>query len=246
MEKLSDIIEILLNINYCTEFIPLIICLVFVKKLKANSLKVFFVYTIVSTVFVSLSLIAQRYFNSYYFTLLSIQFFQALEFILICIFYRTVFKNSKVKNMLIFASFFFLAFCIYSFIKIPKLEFDFMPLVVECLFFTIVVLYYFYETMRLNFSTPLFQVPTFWFSVAFLIYFSGNFFLFLFSKSMEKEPGFSNQYYFIVSTITIIKNILFCTALFVNKNLIIQKSNTSIPSNLNLDNFESFSKQNNH
>ena len=220
--------------------------MVFVKKLKTNSLKVFFVYTAVSVVFVSLSLMGQRYFNSYYFTFLSIRFFQALEFILICIFYTTIFKNPKVKNLLIVATFFFVAFCIYSFIKSPKLEFDFMPLVVECLFFTIVVLYYFYETMRLNFSTPLFQIPTFWFSVAFLIYFSGNFFLFLFSKSMENEPGFKNQYYFIVCTITIIKNILFCIAIIVNKNLIVHKNSTSIPSNLNLDNFEQFSKQNNH
>lgn len=242
MNKLSNIIEILLNINYCTEFIPLIICLFFVKKIKTDSLKVFFAYTIVATVFVSLSLLAIRYFNSYYFNLLSIRFFQALEFILICIFYRTVFKNPKVKNILIFSAFFFVAFCIYSFKKSPKLEFDFMPLVVECLFFTIVVLYYFYETMHLNFSTPLFQTPTFWFSVAFLIYFSGNFFLFLFSKSMENEPGFKNQYLFIVCTITIIKNILFCIAIFVNKNLITYKSNTSIPSNLNLDNFEPSSK----
>lgn len=219
--------------------------MVFVKKLSTDSLKVFFVYTIVSTIFISLSLLAQRYFDSFHFNVLCIRLFIALEFILICIFYRTVLNNPKVKNILIISAFFFLIFCIYNFVKSP-IVFDFMPLVVECLFLMIVVLYYFFETMRLNLSTPLFQTPTFWFSVAFLIYFSGNFFLFLFSKSMENEPGFRNQYYFIVSTITIIKNILFCTALFVNKNLIIQKSNTSIPSNLNLDNFESFSKQNNH
>ena len=63
---------------------------------------------------------------------------------------------------------------------------------------------------------------------------------------MENEPGFKNQYLFIVCTITIIKNILFCIAIIVNKNLIVHKNSTSIPSNLNLDNFEQFTKQNNH
>ncbi len=201
-------------------------------------------YTAVSAVFVCLSLIAQRYFYSYYFNVVLIRLFEGFEFILICIFYRTLFKNAKIKNILIFAAFFFVIFCIYNFIQSPKAEFDFIPLVVECFFFTVVILYYFFEAMRENFTTPLFHLPVFWISIAFLIYFSGNFFLFLFTKSMENEPNFKSQYFIIVSTITIIKNILLCTAVIVNKNLAVHKNNTSIPSNLNLDNFEPFNNKN--
>lgn len=219
-------------------------CLIFVKKFKTNTLKVFFVYTIVSSLFIALSLLALQHYGSYYFHLLLIRFFLGLEFILICIFYRTIFKNNTIKNLLIVAAFIFILFCFYNFINSPKLVFDFIPLVVECLFFTVVILYYFYETMRLNFSTPLFQLPVFWISVAFLIYFSGNFFLFLFSRSMENVPGFQDQYELIYSVITITKNILLSIAIFVNRNLIIQKDNTSIPSNLNLDSFEPFNNQN--
>ena len=201
-------------------------------------------YTAVVALFVSLSQLALRYFDSFYFFLLLIRLFLALEFILICIFYRTVFKNTKIKNILIFAAFFFLIFCIYNFIQSPKAEFDFIPLVIECFFFTVVILYYFFEAMRENFTTPLFQLPVFWISVAFLIFFSGNFFVFLFSKSMENEPGFKNQYQIILCTITIIKNILLCTAVIVNKNLAVHKNHTSIPLNLNLDNFEPFNNKN--
>lgn len=201
-------------------------------------------YTAVLALFVSLSQLALRYFDSFYFFLLLIRLFLAFEFILICIFYRTVFKTTKIKNILIFAAFFFVIFCIYNFIQSPKAEFDFMPLVVECLFFTIAVLYYFYETMRNNFTTPLFQLPVFWISVAFLIFFSGNFFLFLFSKSMKGDLVFQSQYLIIVCTITIIKNILLCTAIIINKNLASYKNNTSIPSNLNLNNYEPFNNKN--
>jgi hypothetical protein len=91
--------------------------------------------------------------------------------------------------------------------------------------------------MRYNYATPLFELPSFWISVAFLIYFAGNFFLFLYSKSMMNQPGFNFQYILIYSTITIIKNLLLCTAIIINKNLVIAKESTLIPPNLNLDSF---------
>ena len=89
-----------------------------------------------------------------------------------------------------------------------------------------------------NFTIPLYQLPSFWISVAFLIYFSGNFFLFLFSKVIENDPGFANQYTLIYSSITIIKNILLCTALIVNRNLIVTKDISSVIPNLSIENFE--------
>jgi hypothetical protein len=96
--------------------------------------------------------------------------------------------------------------------------------------------------MQHNFTIPLYQLPSFWISVAFLVYFSGNFFLFLYSKSMLGEPGFDDQYTFIYSSIAIIKNALLIVAIFVNKNLATQEENRPIPADLNLDNFKPFNK----
>ena len=89
-----------------------------------------------------------------------------------------------------------------------------------------------------NFTIPLYQLPSFWISVAFLVYFSGNFFLFLFSKVIENEPGFADQYTLIYSSITIIKNIFLCIALIINKKTIIPKDNSLIIPNLSMENLK--------
>ena len=168
----------------------------------------------------------------------SIRIFLVLEFILICFFYKTIFKSIRIKKTLTILPLLFIVFCLYNYIKSSKTEFDFAPLVTECLFFTVVILYYFYERIMYNFTIPLYQLPSFWISVAFLIYFSGNFFLFLFSKIIENEPGFADQYTLIYSSITIIKNIFLCIALLVNKNTVDYKDFSSEIPNLNVENFK--------
>lgn len=207
-------------------------------------IKVFFVYTIVALLFLMLSLTAFKILKSQLYNLLFLRLFLIFEFILLCILYNEIINNIKIKKITPYAIFFFVAFCIYNFLKSPLTVFDFFPLVIECLFFTMVILYYFYETMRYNYAIPLYQLPSFWISVAFLIYFSGNFFLFLYSVNSGKDPTFRYQYTLIYSTITMLKNILLCTALIVNKNLIIHKDNTSILSNLDLGKFQPLNNQN--
>jgi hypothetical protein len=96
--------------------------------------------------------------------------------------------------------------------------------------------------MQHNFTTPLYQLPSFWISVALLVYFSGNFFLFLYSKSMMGKSDFNKQYTFINSSITIIKNVLLGIAIIVNKNMMTQNEDRPIPSDLYLDNFKPFNK----
>jgi hypothetical protein len=96
--------------------------------------------------------------------------------------------------------------------------------------------------MQHNFTVPLYQLPSFWISVALLVNFSGNFFLFLYSKTMLGKSDFNQQYTFINSSITIIKNGLLSIAIITNKNLMTHKENLPIPADLNLDNFKPFNK----
>ena len=223
----------------------MIFCIIFLKKINTITLKVFFIYTIFSVLFLLSSLLALSFFKSSYFYLSTVKIFLMFEFIIICTFYNSIFKNKKLNQSLTLIPIFFVSFCIYNFYTTSKIEFDFTPLVLECLFFTIVILYFFYERIMHNFIVPLYQLPSFWISVAFLVYFSGNFFLFLFTKLMENEPGFINQYTLIYSSITILKNILLCTALIVNKNLIISTDNSSIIPNLSMGNIKMFDNQTN-
>ena len=171
--------------------------------------------------------------------------FVIVEFVIISIFYKTIFYKKNIKKILIYAPIFYILFCIYIYLKTSKTEFDFSPLFVECFFFDIIILYYFYERIMYNFTVPLYQLPSFWISVAFFVYFSGNFFLFLFTKLMENEQGFVNQYTLIYSSITIFKDILLCIALIINKNLIISAESSSIIPNLSMGNIKMFDNQTN-
>lgn len=203
-------------------------------------MKVFFVYTIVAVMFLAITLTALKFFTEYYKFLLKI--FMVLEFTLLSMVYFFIVKNNKSKQFIVLSICLFIVYWIYNFCTSKFSEFDFIPLVVECLFFTLLIVYYFYDVMQHNFTIPLYQLPSFWISVAFLINFSGNFFLFLYSKSMFNEPGFTTQYTIIYSSITILKDILLCTAIMANKNSTFHKNIENIPTNLNLDSFQPFNK----
>ena len=64
----------------------------------------------------------------------------------------------------------------------------------------------------------------FWFSVAFLINFSGNFILFVYSETSNKEVDFKTNYAIIYSFVTIVKNILLCIAVTIKEPI---KNNTN-------------------
>jgi hypothetical protein len=240
LKKLLVIIKILQNITYLTEIIPFFFCLLFFKRINTKEIKVFFIYTIVVALFLIISLPTLNSLNSYYF--LIIRIFLLIEFIILSILYISILKSDKSKQFIVLSICLYVVYWIYNFYNSKFSDFDFIPLVVECLFFTLLIVYYFYDLIQHNFTIPLYQLPSFWISVAFLLYFSGNFFLFLYSKSMMNEPGWHNQYTIIYSSITILKNILLCVGIIVNKNLIFYKDTHSIPTNLNLDSFQPFNK----
>lgn len=196
-------------------------------------MKVFFVYTIVSVLLFIISFSAAKFYPENFNTIVSISL--VVQFIFLSILYFNIIRNAKIKKLIILGVIAYIIFWIYNFSKSSFTDLDFAPLAIECIFFTFLIVYYFYEIMRYSLDTQLFQLPSFWISVAFLINFSGTFIVFLFGKSLINE--FTSQYLVIVSTITIIKNILLCIAVIANKNLIIPKNHSPLPTDLNLDNF---------
>lgn len=202
----------------------------------------FFIYTILVAVFLSISfsITSFNFWGVYYFFIIRI--FLLVEFIILSMLYISILRNIKSKQFIVLSICLYTIYWVYNFYNSKFSEFDFMPVVVECLFFNLLIVYYFYDLIQYNFTIPLYQIPSFWISVGFLIFFSGNFFLFLYTKSMKNEPGFDNQYTIIYSSITILKNILLCTGIIVNKNLMIYKDTHPISTNLNLGSFHPFNK----
>lgn len=72
--------------------------------------------------------------------------------------------------------------------------------------------------MQENVVEPIYQKAIFWISVAFIINFSGNFFLFLYSKTSYNDDAFRRQFLIINTSVTILKNILLCIAVTIKEN----------------------------
>jgi hypothetical protein len=72
--------------------------------------------------------------------------------------------------------------------------------------------------MQENVIEPIYTKAIFWISVAFIINFSGNFFLFIYSKNSFNDEAFKRQFTIIYSTVTILKNILLCIGVMIREN----------------------------
>ena len=77
-------------------------------------------------------------------------------------------------------------------------------------------------------TVPVYVIIEFWLGVALLLYFSGNFFLFLYSRSMINDKDFLITYKIVYITIIIIKNIFLFIAILFKSNLSNLNKNTAI------------------
>ncbi len=216
MKKLIPILQILIYITYLAEFTPFLLCLIFYKKIKSTELKVFFLYTTVFAFFLCLSIYFKFIFQNGILGLLVKRFFLVAEFSLLSFFYYTCVPTKRSKIVFLLSVISFFLYSVYDYFIAKPGVFSFIPLVMECLYFLFVIVYFFYNKIQNDLNTSIYFQPVFWISVGFLIYFSGNFFLFLFSRSMINDPEFRRQYTIIYDTVTIIKNIFICTGIIVN------------------------------
>ena len=85
--------------------------------------------------------------------------------------------------------------------------------------------------MKQDADEPMFQTFIFWLAVAFIINFAGNFLLYVYSETSNKNADFRANYTIIYSTVTILKNLLLCIAATIkeNPNKQIISNNTFVP-----------------
>jgi hypothetical protein len=209
-----------------------------------RGLKVFFYYTILLAIFVSISLLSIQFINSQKLYLINIRFYVVFEYVLFALFFYNLFRNEFVKKIVLFSSIPFILYSGYDFLISAPNTFSNLPLIIEFLAFIIFIIYFFYEKMQTVVSYPLYQSITFWICVALFIYFSGNFFFLIFLKS-SKDPAFIYQMKIIYSFITITKNIILCLALLGYERIESTDENLNIPSDVNLDEFSLNNYKNN-
>ncbi len=88
---------------------------------------------------------------------------------------------------------------------------------------------------------PIYQKAVFWISAAFILNFSGNFFLFLYSKNSFDDDAFRRHYNIIYGTVTFVKNILLCISILIKEN---NQNSKNYPFDSSFDVFQPITKQN--
>ena len=238
MKKLIPILQNLIYTTYLAELLPFLTSLFFFKRINNRGVKVFFFYVFALAFFLCLSLYFKLIQNDRIHQLLINRLFLLAEFALLSTYYYYQLKHKHKRIFFIFATICFVVYSIFDYLtaKSPQ-DFSFIPLVIECLFFALVIIYFFYEKIQFNVYTPILHTSEFWVSVAFLLYFTGNFFLFLFSKSMLTNPAFREQYIIIYGTITMIKDILLTVAILVHVYVNNHKNRLNDPIDIDLGTF---------
>lgn len=238
MKKLIPILQNLIYTTYLAELLPFSTSLFFLKKINSRGVKVFFFYVLAMAFFLCLSLYFKLIQNDKPHQLLVNRVFLLAEFALLSRYYYYQLQHKQRKVIFLSATIAFACYSIFDYLTAKSpLDFSYMPLVVECLFFACVIIYFFYEKIQYNVSTPILNTSEFWISVAFLLYFAGNFFLFLFSKSLLNNPSFRAQYIIIYGTITITKDILLTVAILVHVYFSRNKNRLNDPIEIDLGTF---------
>jgi hypothetical protein len=238
-------LQLLGFITYFFELLPFLLCTFFFKKISSTTEgKAFFIYITLYAVIILLVLFFRYYLENRIVTALLKRVAIIIEFALLCNYYYQILVSKRIKRLFYLAVPIFIAVAFYDYYVSVERVISFMPLVIECLFFLVLIIYSFYEKIQYSLSTPIYLSMSFWVSTGFIIYFSGNFFLFLYSKTAIKNDAFKLQYNLIYNFFTIIKDILLSIAVVINSHPQNSKSRAPIHSEMNqvLDSFKLYNK----
>ncbi len=203
--------------------------------MNTRGLKVFFIYTILLSLFVLLNIIAINILKSkpLYFNVIRV--YTIVEYVLFAIFLNQLYKNKLAKKIVLYSIIPFVIFCILNYMSNGS-KFSSYPLLTEFLAFIVFIIYFFYEKMKTEVVNPLYQSITFWICVGLFLYFTGNFFYLLFIDSTTDKIVLQ-QLRTIYSIVTISKNILLSLAFLAHEQIESNEESFNIPNELNLDSF---------
>lgn len=192
-------------------------CLIYLKRITTREKKVFFLYTLLVAILVVVGFSLLYIYKSQFHYYLVVRVYNIIEYSILAYLFYLHITNKVVKQILLFSLIPYFILCIYDFIVAKEAALPFLPLIVEYFILLVFIIYFFFEVMQNVVIEPIYNKAIFWISVAFIINFSGNFFLFLYSKSSYDNESFKVQYTVIYTTVTVIKNLLLCIAIYIKE-----------------------------
>lgn len=199
--------------------------------MNTKALKVFFVYALVSAIFVAITLITTKVFQNYNLNFFFLRIFNICEFTLISLFLIEVLKNASVRKVARISIVAFAVFALVDYFISDKNQFNNHSNIVSSLILIAFLVYFFYEKMNTVVMYPLYQTISFWICVGLFLYFTGSFFFFIFIKSSVDKALMNNIYAMVV----IIKNIILSLSLLATEPKDDSEDTLHIPTDLDLD-----------
>lgn len=203
--------ELIANISFITEALPVLLYFIFQKKIQDKVLRVIVFIVAAGFVFDLYSTWETSRDNGANYSILN--FFTLLETLALLYFFSKILKNTKAKIVVgILSGFFLLVWVLLKF-KTSFNTFDDTSIALEAIIIISLSVYYLFEQIIKPQAFFLYTQPRFWVVVAYFIYMAATFFLFLFLNSLSAEE--QSKYLVLNSIFLIIKTIFLSIAMFM-------------------------------
>ena len=199
------------KISYFIDLLPVLVFLLFIKKIKEKSIWVIAIYSLYSfinnyTILEKVKVNANVDLLLYFVTL-----FEFLLFATILIF---ILDNRIIKKLILFIALIACSIYIYCIIAKKLVGFDSIPISVECTIIILFCLYYFYEQLTSPEVEFIYTSYKFWIILGLLLYLAGSFFVFVFAADLSISER--DNYWPIIYGCGIVRNILFAIAVYLS------------------------------
>jgi hypothetical protein len=102
----------------------------------------------------------------------------------------------------------------YLNVKVKRI--DSIPIGIEAILILVYSFYYLFEQMKDTDTLFVYSRFTFWVILGMMLYLAGSFFIYIFASQLD--PKEIAKYWSFTNIFSIIKNILFALAIFINSN----------------------------
>ncbi len=130
-------------------------------------------------------------------------------------------QNRPFRKIIIICSILFFLFELYYVTGNTVQKLDSVPIGLETILIFIYIFFFFYDFSKNAKDTFIYNHYCFWLSVGVLIYLGGSFFYYILVNSLNRDEIATFEKLTFIAEL--IKNILFCTAIFVYKKFPVNK-----------------------
>jgi hypothetical protein len=202
--------NLFLHIAAYSDFLPLLIFLLFFKKSKVN----LSIWIIVLSALIAILLFQASIYFSQGWTKYIIGFTTISEYGLFALFIWLNIRSQIARKIILFTSILFILFIIGYFIWVPIKVIDTIPIGIETILILIFSFYFLYERMNEPSTLLVYNDFRFWVVLGMVLYLASSFFILILSDQMLRKEF--DHYQILTFIFYTLKNLFFTIGIFVH------------------------------